>query len=160
MQTKKIVTVVLLAFVCISVGYALIKENSKSERNESAEILESDASEAVPSHRVIAYYFYGNARCPSCIKIENYTEEAIYSDFAEAVEDGSLVWRPINTDKPGNEHYLQMYDLYTKSVVIVDTRDGEKLRWKNLEEVWNLLNDKEAFLAYIRDEVSSYLGEA
>ena len=49
---------------------------------------------------------------------------------------------------------------YTKSVVIVDIRDGKQKQWKNLAKVWELLYDKDAFVNYVRDEINSYLGGA
>lgn len=59
----------------------------------------------------------------------------------------------------GNEHFIKDYELYTKSVVIVDTRNGKQIRWKNLEKVWELLYSKDAFIKYIEDELRSYQAE-
>jgi len=49
------------------------------------------------------------------------------------------------------------YELYTKSVVLSETKNGKEVRWKNLDKVWTLLGDEAAFKKYVRDEVSAYL---
>jgi hypothetical protein len=118
-----------------------------------------DSSEASQPavHQVIAYYFHGTRRCSNCIKIESYTKEAIDSAYGAALKDSSLVWRVVNTDEEANNHFLDDYQLYTKSVVLVDMQDGKQVRWKNLEKVWDYLGDKEAFKKYIRDEVALFL---
>ena len=119
----------------------------------------SDSSKAsVPSvHQVLAYYFHGIRRCSNCIKIESYTKEAIDSAYGAALKDSSLVWRVVNTDEEANNHFLNDYQLYTKSVILVDMHDGKQVRWKNLEKVWEHLGDKEAFKKYIRDEVALFM---
>jgi len=119
----------------------------------------SDSSKAsVPSvHQVLAYYFHGIRRCSNCIKIESYTKEAIDSAYGAALKDSSLVWRVVNTEEEANNHFLNDYQLYTKSVILVDMHDGKQVRWKNLEKVWEHLGDKEAFKKYIRDEVALFL---
>lgn len=107
---------------------------------------------------IIAYYFHTTQRCANCYKIETYTGEAIETEFAAELQSGRLIWRMVNTDETANEHFLTDYKLYTKSVVLVDMRDGKQVRWKNLEKVWTHLRDKEKFQKYVRDEVRAWLG--
>jgi hypothetical protein len=118
---------------------------------------DSSAIVATPSHQVVAYYFHGNVRCASCLKIEAYTKEAIDSAFAVPLKENRLVWRVINTDSTCNEHYLTDYKLFTKSVVFSDLHDGKETRWTNLDKVWELLNDQARFHAYICDELTPYM---
>ena len=68
-----------------------------------------------------------------------------------------LAWRVVNVGEKENEHFIKDYRLYTKSLVLVDRRDGEAGRWKNLEKVWTLLGDKDAFQEYVRTETRAYL---
>jgi hypothetical protein len=70
-----------------------------------------------------------------------------------------LIWRVVNYEEPGNEHYADTYELATQSLIIVSTHDGSETDWKNLGKVWELLGDKDAFLNYVHDEISSYLDE-
>jgi len=73
------------------------------------------------------------------------------------VKEGKVVWGLVNLDEPANTHYIEDYQLYSKSVIVSDVRDGEEVRWKNLMKVWQLTNDKAAFIRYVQDEVRDYL---
>lgn len=117
----------------------------------------SPDSLTTPAHQVIVYYFHGTKRCATCLKLEAYTTEAVDSAFAEQLKSGALVFRVVNTDSTGNEHFTDDYQLYTKSVILSDQHKGEQTRWKNLEKIWELVDDHNAYLAYIRDEIQPYL---
>ena len=107
--------------------------------------------------KIIAYYFHGYRRCASCLKIEAYTKEAIDSFFTEPLTDGRLEWRVVNTDDEENQHFLKDYQLYTKSVVLVEMNNDKQVRWENLDRVWKLLAEKKEFMDYIRTELSAFL---
>ncbi|HUS44550.1 MAG TPA: nitrophenyl compound nitroreductase subunit ArsF family protein [Phycisphaerae bacterium] len=165
MKPRTILTAVLLVFVAVSVGYLIAKEAGRNpppgpEDQAPAVSRETSDQETAPAstHKVLAYYFHGNVRCSTCRKIEAYTQEAIEGTLAEALKDGRLEWQVVNVDHPINEHFVQDYQLFTRSVVVVGTRDGKQVRWKNLERIWDLVHDKGAFVNYIQDEVRAYLG--
>ena len=40
--------------------------------------------------------------------------------------------------------------------MLVQTRDGAVVRWKNLERVWELNDDRPAFLDYVRAELAAF----
>jgi hypothetical protein len=114
---------------------------------------------AAPPKKVIAYYFHGTQRCPTCRKLEAYSAEAIEKGFGEALKQGQLEWRVVNVDEPLNKHFVNDYQLYTKSLVIVKMQGGKQVEWKNLEKIWELVGERDDFIKYVRDEVSAYLGE-
>jgi len=107
--------------------------------------------------RVIAYYFHGYVRCITCRTIEAYSGEAVRSFFADALKSGRLEWRVINVEEPGHEHFIQDFQLVTRSVVLELMEKGERKRWKNLQLVWRLVHNEKAFKEYIRDETKSFL---
>lgn len=109
--------------------------------------------------RVIAYYFHTNYRCATCRKLEAYSHAAIEAAFPEELESGRLVWRLVNLEEKGNEHFIKAYQLYTKALVVVEEAKGQQKRWKNLEEIWELVTQKEKFYAYVQNEVRIYLNE-
>jgi hypothetical protein len=113
----------------------------------------------VHAHRVVAYYFHTTQRCASCRAIEAYSREAIERAFADQLKDGRLLWKVVNVEVKGNEHFVKDYRLYTKSVVLVNEVRGRPAEWKNLEKVWQLLHDKDKFLRYVQDETRAYLTE-
>ena len=45
-------------------------------------------------------------------------------------------------------------------VVLSDFRDGKERDWRDLDEVWGLVGDKAAFLAYVERETRDFLAEA
>ncbi len=107
--------------------------------------------------RYIAYYFYTSQRCGACYRIEEWAETAIKNHFRQEIENGRLDWRTVNVDKPENKHFIKDFNLYTKSVVIVEQKDGETMRWKNLEKVWRLLRNEEKYADYVSDEIRSFM---
>lgn len=109
------------------------------------------------TQKILVYYFFTTVRCPSCRYIEATTQEALMQNFADALANGSVEWRPVNVQLPQNRHYIRDYQLFTKSVVVARVKDGQQLEWKNLERVWELVGNSAAFHRYIRDEVQAYL---
>jgi hypothetical protein len=107
--------------------------------------------------QVIAYYFHGRARCSNCIKIENWSHEAIESAYAKELADGRLAWKVVDVEAKGNEHFVEGYQLYTKSLVLVEQVGGKPVRWKNCPKVWEHLTGREGFIAYVQGEVAAYL---
>ncbi len=178
MKSKHIITGILLLFVIASVAFLVFKESKEEPMEGSSDetaidrnpegtsapggIRESDKSgrESGGSGRtVIAYYFLTTKRCPTCRKIEAYTTEAIETAFARQLELGRLEFHVVNVDEPENSHYIDDYQLTTKSVVLADYRDGEQTRWKNLDRVWQYVGDKQTFMDYIEDETNKIMGE-
>ena len=115
---------------------------------------------ACTSRTVVAYYFHGNFRCQTCRKLEAFSREAVESGFPEDLKAGRLEWRVINVEEPGNEHFVQDYQLVSKALVLVGKEDSKQTQWKNLQDIWTLVNNKEAFIKYVQTEIRSYLGEA
>lgn len=123
----------------------------------------ADSLAATPAdtvaHKIIAYYFHTTRRCPSCKKIEAYSDEAIRTGYDDQLKKGQLEWRVVNTDEPGNEHYVDDYQLYTKSLVLSHVEGGKQTKWKNLDKVWELLGDKDGFMKYVQDEIKAISAE-
>lgn len=114
-------------------------------------------SAPAPVAETVVYYFHGNVRCATCKKIEAYADEAVHEEFGKALEDGSLQWRVVNVDEPVNRHFVQDFQLVTRSVVLVEYRAGKVVRFKNLDQVWQLVRDKERFVAYVQDATRDFL---
>ena len=131
------------------------------KKAESRAVDKKKANDMKPDNRkIVVYYFHGKFRCPSCRKIEAYTEEAVKSYFSSDIENKRLEYYVVDVEEKGMEHFTRDYQLYTKSVVVVDTLKGKQIRWKNLPKVWELLSDKDSFKNYIRDEIRSYQKES
>ena len=109
---------------------------------------------------VVAYYFHGTFRCPTCHKLEQYSKEAIENNFKEALASGKLEFRAVNIEDKGNEHYASDYQLYTKSLILSLVKDGKQIRWINLDKIWEYVGNKQRFMDYVKSEVADFLKEA
>jgi len=161
MNSKKIITILLLVFVVGSVGAMIYKELQPSQTDSSA-ITADSSPENVPAdqNQIIAYYFHGNQRCPTCINIEAYTKESLQNYFKNQLDSGRVVWKPVNVDESANRHYITDFELEMKLVVLADIKDGKQTQWKKLDQVWSLSGDKPAFLEYVKLETEEYLKES
>ena len=108
--------------------------------------------------KVIAYYFHGTHRCTTCLTIERYSREAIEKYFSEEIQEGILEFKALNVEEPENRHYIQDYQLYTRSLVLALYKDDKQMEWKNLSEVWSYVRDKEKFYQYVKEETTKFLG--
>lgn len=116
------------------------------------------ADTTAPQVTNVAYYFYNTVRCPSCLKIEKYSHESIEQSFAEKITAGELSWMMKNLDDEANAHFIDDYKLFTKALVLVRYENGEQVKWKNCDKVWELLHDEAAFKKYVETEVAAFLG--
>lgn len=117
-----------------------------------------EAAEATSADGIVAFYFHGNARCVTCKKIEAYADEAIAQGFPEELASGQIEWRPVNIDEADNKHFIEDFQLVTKSVVLVEYHDGAVTRWQNLDKVWQLVRNKDNFVGYVQEETREFLG--
>lgn len=156
MRTKRIVTWVLLVFVVASVGYLAV---SGTARKEAPPASAEGTREAESGEKVVVYYFHATVRCRTCRTIEAYTEEAVRTGFADRLAEGTMEWRPLNVELPANRHYIDDFQLATRTVVVADVKDGVPRRWVKLDRVWQLVGDKQAFIDYIWDHTNDFLAE-
>lgn len=114
------------------------------------------AKDAAPDS-VHVYYFHRTLRCPSCERIEAWTKTTLENTFPVELESGKVVWRSVNVDEPEFAHFDDDYKLSTQSVVLSEWKNGREARWKNIEEVWDLLDDQSGFQQYVEAEVRGFL---
>jgi hypothetical protein len=110
--------------------------------------------------KVVAYYFHGNVRCVTCHKLEKYSKEAIEQNFKEALSSGKLEFKAINVDEKANEHFVDDYQLYTKSLILVLMKDGKQIKYKNLDKIWEYVGDKKKFFGYVTKETRDFLRDS
>ena len=145
----------LLFFVVGSLGYMLVRGDG-----EGSSVPLTPPSSVVPAGvtpGVIVYFFDADIRCTSCARIETFTYRALETRFAEGLASGAIAWQVLNTDRSENEHYLDKYRLYSKSIVLVEMKDGKEVRFENLEKIWNLVDDEDLFVGYIEERISVFL---
>jgi hypothetical protein len=112
-----------------------------------------------PSRYLVVTYFHTTFRCPTCHKIEEYSNEAVRSNFQDELKSGKMVWQVINVEEPEYKHYVNDYQLYSKHLIVSEVRDGKEVRWKDLKEVWTTVGNKEKFEQYVVSEITDWLKE-
>jgi len=165
MKIKTIVTGLLLIFVAASIVFLVVNESGSG--NVLDEVVEPSKGETAVTEdvittgsdgrKVIVYYFHGNKRCNTCRTIEAWTEAAIQISFSKELDTGRLEWKIVNVDEPENSHFVEDYELTTRTVVLVDVNQGQEERWKRLDRVWQLVKNKEEFVDYIIENTNTYL---
>ena len=136
---KNIVKNLLLAFVLVSVGYAIGK-NSSIQKGGTV-------GNAKSGKYLRVCYTHATVRCETCNNIEKKTHELLESNFKKELADGSIEWQVVNFQE--NEAFAKQFDVTTSGVVAV-LMDGDKVvEYERLDEVWTILGDLPAFNAYL-----------
>lgn len=160
MRSKRIISVVLLAFVGASIGYLVITETRGTPAaDETTNAVVDVSTVGNVDHKLIAYYFHRTKRCRTCLTIEALAHEALVEGFPDAIERGELEWRTANLDEPVNEHFVEEYAITGSTVVLVEMRDGKVQGGRNLARVWDLVGDEMKFKVYVEAEALVYLEE-
>ena len=136
---KKLIITFLVAVAVISISSSVV------------------ALEDKPAAKIIAYYFHGSFRCYTCTNMEKYSRETIEMNFKDALQTGKIEFKAINVQERGNEHFVDDYQLYTKSLILSLVKDGKEVKSKNLDKIWQLSRNKQKFIDYVTNEINSYL---
>ena len=137
---RKLFLVILAVVAVISVSTAFAIDNS--------------------SAKVIAYYFHGSFRCYTCTNMEKFSKEAIETNFKDALASGNLEFKAVNVEDRGNEHFVNDYKLYTKSLILSMVKDGKEVKSKNLDKIWELARNKQRFIDYVTSEINGFMKDS
>ncbi len=159
MRARTLLTTLLGGFVLVSL-VALGMQSRGGSRPKAAAAPAGTAARPAVAHRVVVTYFHGDVRCPTCRKLEEYSREAVEQGFAKEIAAGHVVFQAVNVDRPENKHFVADFKLVTKSLVVADERDGMSGRWINLEKIWDLVGNHDAYMTYVRDAVRGLLDAA
>ncbi len=156
-KTRVLTVIAMMLAVAFIAGSVYSQDKAETPSATDSTNVQQPATDGA---KLVVYYVHGTRRCPTCKRLEAYTQEAVETGFAKELEAGTIEWQTVNTDEEGNGHFMQDYQLYTKSVILSEVQDGKELRWKNLDKIWELVRgDKEAYVKYIQDEVTAFIGE-
>ena len=131
-----------------------IKDTGKTNHDKKIKN-DSTLNKKVGTQRILAYYFHPTARCVTCRNIEAYSIGAI--NEWEEKSGRKVVWEELNIEDSVNVHYVSEYNLEFSSLVIARYTGDRKDIWKNLEDTWKLVNDKESFKKYVKFELNQFL---
>ncbi len=137
----KRVTSVLLTCLAVAVLASLVQP-----------ALAADA----PTDRVVAMYFHRTQRCPTCLKMGSYSEEAVKNGFSQEVKDGKVEFHYIDFQNAKNAALTNGYKVSGPSLVVAKIAGNKVAEYKNLAEIWSKVGDKPAFVEYVQSNVKGY----
>lgn len=132
-----------------------IAESQSPDLSAPPESVQHPGYEGVRQSTIVVYYFHPTARCETCLNIEAYSKEAV--DEWKKKHDRRVEWKMLNIEEEENEQYLSKYSLQFSSLVLSEQQGGKELKWKNLEEIWNLSGNKNEFIRYLNDELNQFV---
>ena len=136
---KKFIAILLMTVVTISASILVFAEQN------------------MVNSKVVAYYFHGAFRCLTCTAMENYSREAIEANHKDTLASGKLEFKTVNVENRGNEHFVDDYKLYTKSLILSLVKDGKEVRYKNLDKIWEYSRNKQKFIDYVANEIKDFM---
>ena len=121
----------------------------------------SSAAQAAdaPKDRVVAMYFHRTQRCPTCLKMGSYSEEAVKAVFADEIKKGQVAFYFIDFQDDKNARYTKAYNINGPALIVAKISDNKVASYRNLEEIWTKVGDKPAFLRYVQESVKTDLAK-
>ena len=157
----KKVAILAVGLMLIFSAVAIIAQDYPAiQPADSTEAKEAVTKDSLESDQIIVYYLHMNRRCMTCGKLESYSQEAMSTGFAEQLKDSSIIWQVENFEQEGNEHFAKEYQLYSQSLILSRQHDGKEIEWKNLDQIWKLVGNKDKFITYVQREVKTFLSPA
>jgi len=148
----KIGAVVMLSAIMVA-GFALAGPEGLTR--------DLDLLPAAPPPDFVVYYFHNHIRCEACRSMETMAAETVDYDFIDAVTAGRLVMREVDVQDEGNEHFVAEFELDGPTLILTqqDTT-GRVLTWKNLDRIWELVDQPVAYRKYVRENLQAFMAEA
>lgn len=109
-----------------------------------------------PANRVVAIYFHRTERCPTCLKMGSYSEEAVKSRFAEQLKGGTVAFYYVDFQDKKNAAIAKNYRVSGPALIVARIVDNKVAEFTNLEDIWAKVGDKKAFVQYVQDQVLAY----
>jgi thiol-disulfide isomerase/thioredoxin len=112
-----------------------------------------DAQIVPAADRVVVMYFHRTKRCPTCLKMGSYTEEAVKKGFAQEIKEGKVEFHFIDFQDPKNAALTKGYQVSGPTLIVAKVVDNKVKDRKNLKEMWTKVGDKAAFIEYVKSNV-------
>jgi hypothetical protein len=150
---KTAVKIGLLLFVAASIAAPLLRGTIRPHDAALTEIA-PDQPDAV-----VVCYLRSNVRCAACRVLETCSRDVVKQQFAAEAVAGTIAWRAIDYQAPGNEHFVSDFQLPTGGLVLLEFRGGKLVRWKALLHAWNLTDDRKMLSSYLATSIREFREE-
>ena len=154
---KKLITNLLLAFVLVSIGFALGKHSVVNKSLDGNLVAASNGGTVSAEQLVKIFYMHATFRCITCNSIESRAKQLVERDFADAWANRKILWEEVNFQI--NEALAKKFDVAASCIVVTIVQGDEILEFNRLDDVWPLLEKPAEFDAYVSDAVRKALGK-
>ena len=152
-KAKYITRNALLAFVLVSVGFALGKEVTARRLTPTAE--PDSSAPLATADKVVVYYLHTTFRCVTCNEIERLTKALLETEFAGDLAAGRIEWREANFQQ--DESLAHRYEVVSSCVVVARIQGGKEIDFQRLDDVWTRYEDPTDFNEYVGAAIRKYL---
>lgn len=156
---QKPVRNVLLAFVLITIGFALGKEATRrriaAAMPRTPDPAATEVAAANGQQKVIVYYAHTTFRCVTCNTIESLAKQTLESRFSDELGTGVVEWRVANFQE--DERFAKRFEIVSSCVVVVGMKGNDETGFRRLDEVWTKVNDPAAFEKYLGGAIHELL---
>jgi len=149
MKHQTIITHLLLAFVMLSIGFAIGMEVTRWRLDNQTQV------STPQKDRIVVYYTHRSNRCKTCNLVESMGQEVVNTDFAEAVKAGELEWQDVNYET--DSKFAKAHDIAGNMILVAKFKDGQIVKSCRLNNVMQLAGKREEFLEYVRSGIAEVL---
>ncbi len=107
--------------------------------------------------RTVVMYFHRTQRCPTCLKMGSYSEEAVKSGFAQQIKDGKVQFFYVDFPDQRNNALTKGYKVGGPTLIVAKVTGNRVVEYKNLTEIWTKVGDRSAFIDYVQTNVKDFL---
>jgi len=157
---QRIYLVVLFAFLIVICGF--IAGCTTASPATSAPAVATSSSQASLSgtnntvERVEVFHFHGTQQCYSCITVGNLAEQTVNTSFKDELASKRVIFAHVNYDLPENAILAKKYGV-TGSSLWIGVYNGTTFSREEDIRVWSLINNKEAYSAYLSGVITRRL---
>lgn len=108
-----------------------------------------------PADRVVVIYFHRTQRCPTCLRMGSYSEEAVLEGFPKEIKTGAVEFRYVDFQDPKNAEIVKAYKIGGPTLIVLKIEKNKVAAIENLTEIWTKNRDKKVFFKYVRDNVAA-----
>jgi len=152
-RITEIVALGIVVFFASMYSQAILAADAPAKTDAS---VKADTPASTPADRVVVMYFHRTQRCPTCLKMGGYSEEAVKTGFAQEIKAGKVEFHYIDFQDKKNESLTQGYQVSGPTLIVTKVVDNKVKDHKNLTEMWTKVRDKAAFIEYVQSNIKDY----
>jgi hypothetical protein len=160
---RSIASNILLAFVLVTIGFALGKASARRAVSERAvpdpvAVATNVGSTVEGALQVHVYYAHTTVRCSTCNTMEKLGTKVVEGRYAAELADGRVSWKVVDFQQ--DEGFAKRYEVVSSCIVVVTTRGGKETGHRRLDDVWTHVRNPAVFETYMVGNIDAMLGTA